>query len=148
MRQHLLGLARKAARLVGVDIVVSERAPVEFDRVDRQALEAAARFTMTDPPRMFAVVSAVRYIEAAGIPGAVVECGVWRGGSMMLAAQVVKNLGRTDRHLYLFDTFEGMSAPGPRDVSYRGEPAAADEYFARSAPTCSSHESTTPAGWP
>ena len=46
------------------------------------------------------------------IPGDIVECGVWRGGSSRLAAATLMALGSSHRTLFLFDTFEGMPAPG------------------------------------
>jgi hypothetical protein len=78
---------------------------------------------MTSPERIRALCSAVRYIEQAGIEGAVVECGVWRGGSMMAAARTLSNVGSAKRDLYLFDTFEGMTEPGPHDIALTGETA-------------------------
>lgn len=36
------------------------------------------------------------------------ECGVWRGGSMMAAARVLQAVGDTIRDRYLFDTFTGL----------------------------------------
>ena len=80
-------------------------------------------YTMTSPERIRALCSATRYIEQAGIQGAVVECGVWRGGSMMAVARTLKSLGVEDRDLFLFDTFEGMSEPGIHDVATTGETA-------------------------
>jgi hypothetical protein len=80
---------------------------------------------MTSPERIRALCSATRYIEEAGIPGAVVECGVWRGGSMMAVARTLMSRGGTGRDLYLFDTFEGMTEPGPYDVTLSGESARA-----------------------
>jgi len=78
---------------------------------------------MTSPQRIHALCSAVRYIEQTGIAGAVVECGVWRGGSMMAVARTLIDCGATDRDLYLFDTFEGMTEPGPLDISLNGDSA-------------------------
>src|ERR1044071_7512813 len=54
-------------------------------------------FTCTSPERMIALYNAVRYVEANNIPGDIVECGVWRGGSMMLAALTLKALKSEDR---------------------------------------------------
>lgn len=73
--------------------------------------EQCRRFTMTSCERMYALYKATEYIEKAGIPGAVVECGVWLGGSMMVAALTLKQIGSFDRDLYLFDTFEGLPRP-------------------------------------
>ena len=76
---------------------------------------------MTSPERVHALIEAVRYVTRRRIPGAIVECGVWRGGSMMAAARTLLSLGSTDRDLYLFDTFEGMSAPSEADVDLAGD---------------------------
>ena len=48
--------------------------------------DRCAPFTMTSLERMYALYEAVRYVDAAGIEGDIVECGVWRGGSSMMAA--------------------------------------------------------------
>jgi O-methyltransferase len=53
-----------------------------------------------------------------------VECGVWRGGSMMAVALTLLRLGVTNRDLYLFDTFAGMTDPGEHDLKHSGERAA------------------------
>src|SRR5207244_1911795 len=56
--------------------------------------------------------------------GDFVECGVWRGGSMMLVALTLLKLARTDRRLWLYDTFAGMTSPSPEDVQeMSGRPA-------------------------
>jgi O-methyltransferase len=93
------------------------------ERQDDETLEFVRPYTMTSPQRIRALCSAVRYIEQAGIEGAVVECGVWRGGSMMAVARTLSNLGSANRDLYLFDTFEGMTEPGPHDIALTGEMA-------------------------
>lgn len=90
---------------------------------DRETVGFVRPYTMTSPERIRALCSATRYIEEAGIHGAVVECGVWRGGSMMAVARTLMRLGKQDRDLYLFDTFEGMSEPGVHDVAATGESA-------------------------
>jgi len=90
---------------------------------DHETVQFVRPYTMTSPERIRALCSAVRYIEESGIQGAVVECGVWRGGSMMAVARTLSNLGAADRDLYLFDTFEGMTEPGPHDIALSGETA-------------------------
>jgi hypothetical protein len=75
---------------------------------------------MTSPERITALTQAVRYVVANGLPGSFVECGVWRGGSMVATAVTLVELGDTTRDLYLFDTFEGMTDPGERDRTYAG----------------------------
>lgn len=55
------------------------------------------------------------------IPGALVECGVWKVGSMMTIAYTLKELHAADRDLFLFDVFEdAMPAPKEVDVTRDG----------------------------
>src|SRR5205823_2870541 len=70
-----------------------------------------------------ALVDAVRYCVRRGVPGDFAECGVWRGGSVLAMILTMQELGRDDRDLHLFDTFEGMTAPGTEDVSAAEGPA-------------------------
>jgi O-methyltransferase len=74
-------------------------------------------------PRMLGVVDAVRHAVASGVPGAFAECGVWRGGSVLAMVLTLQELRRDDRDVYLYDTFEGMTAPDERDVSVYEQPA-------------------------
>lgn len=82
-------------------------------------------FTMTSRERMHALYQATAYVAQAAIPGAIVECGVWRGGSMMLVCRTLLARGARDRGLFLFDTYAGMTAPTAEDVDVAGRPASA-----------------------
>jgi hypothetical protein len=70
---------------------------------------------MTSVERLYNLIEAVRFVISNDIDGGLVECGVWRGGSMMLVAKSLIKLNVTDRELILFDTFSGMPAPTPED---------------------------------
>jgi hypothetical protein len=72
--------------------------------------------TMTSIERMYALWTATRYVVENEVPGDLVECGVWRGGSVMLIAHTLLRLGSTDRRLWLYDTFAGMVSPSHEDV--------------------------------
>jgi O-methyltransferase len=97
--------------------------PFDFEEADKELYRRVGEYTMTTPPRVYALVHAVEYVVARGVPGAIVECGVWRGGSMMAAALTLLRLGVTDRELYLYDTFAGMPPPSEVDTTRSGERA-------------------------
>jgi hypothetical protein len=78
---------------------------------------------MTGVARLAALVDAVRHCVRREIPGDFAECGVWRGGSVLAMILTLRELGRDDRDVHLYDTFEGMTAPGEEDVSAREGPA-------------------------
>src|SRR5665213_1875331 len=80
---------------------------------------------MTSTDRLYALYEAVRYVVAAELPGAFVECGVWKGGSVMMMAATLLRLDIRDRDIYLFDTFAGMTPPTDKDIDFRGAKAAA-----------------------
>jgi len=79
-------------------------------------------YTATAPGRIVGLMDAMRYVVQNRIAGSIVECGVWRGGSMMVAAWTLLELGDSSREIYLFDTYEGMSEPTDRDVTGDGIP--------------------------
>ena len=88
-----------------------------------QIVNAVRELTMTSPERILAVCNAVEYLAKNKIVGDFVECGVWRGGSMAAAAKTLVHVGTTDRQLWMYDTYDGMSEPTEEDVDYLGHTA-------------------------
>jgi O-methyltransferase len=123
---------RRVIRWTGYDIVRRNMAPLaaleyppDFGSEHISIIERVRPYTMTSFERLYALIEAVHYITRRAIPGSIVECGVWRGGSMMASALTLQGLGCSDRDLYLFDTFEGMPKPDAVDINYKGLPAMA-----------------------
>jgi len=96
----------------------------DFTKSEREIITAARPFTMTTEERIIALIRAVEYVSLNKIDGAIVECGVWRGGSAMSVALQLNKLNDTQRELFLYDTFEGMSEPTDIDVEYNGRSAS------------------------
>lgn len=90
--------------------------PVFFD-----LYRACSPYTMTSIERMYAIYTAINYIVKHNIAGDIVECGVWRGGSCMMAIFQLQRLGDTSRKVYLYDTFKGMPVPTEADVRHDGQ---------------------------
>lgn len=90
------------------------------DEAFMELYEACRPYTVTSAERMYALYRATRWIARRRLPGAVVECGVLRGGSMMLTALQLQREDEDDRGLWLYDTFTGMEEPGPEDESVFG----------------------------
>jgi O-methyltransferase len=96
----------------------------DFDDSTNAVCNFVQPYTMTSKERIFALRKSVEYIVRHGIPGDIVECGVWKGGSMMTVARTLME-NKATRKLHLFDTFEGMTKPVDMDVDVDGKPAAA-----------------------
>jgi O-methyltransferase len=117
---------RRLASRVGYEVRRREapRPPPDLESDFLALYEPCKPYTRTSVERMYALHQATRYIVGARVPGAVVECGVWRGGSTMIAAMTLAACGDTSRELWLYDTYEGMSEPSDHDRDWRGITAA------------------------
>ncbi len=100
--------------------------PPDFDEQLVTTIRRVSHASITGPARLAAVCQAVEYVVRCDVPGAVVECGVWKGGSMMAAAITLGRL-QAARDLYLFDTFDGMTEPTELDISHDGRTAADEQ---------------------
>jgi O-methyltransferase len=118
---------KRVMRVTGYDIVRNNRLPSDypsdFETEHISILNKVTPRTMTSPERIYALTEAVKYITRQKVPGSIVECGVWRGGSMMAVALALRNLDCRNRDLYLFDTFAGMPKPESVDVDFSGKSA-------------------------
>ena len=124
LKTKLRDALKRLIHLSGYDVVKLRELPDDFSREDAEIISAVRAYTMTTDERLYVLMRAVEYVVRNGIPGALVECGVWKGGSMMAAALTLAREGCDDRDLYLFDPFEGMPKPSAEDVSHLGEDAA------------------------
>lgn len=91
--------------------------PVEFDEADKKIVTQVIEryWTMVGRERLFATAMACKYVCSAGIAGDFVECGVWRGGNSIIAADIFAR-EKKNASVRLFDTFAGMTAPTEHDV--------------------------------
>jgi O-methyltransferase len=117
-------LARSGYKIVRAEMpVYGQPVPHELEPEFLSLYEKCRPFTMTTLERMYAAYKAAIYVAQMQIPGAVVECGVWKGGSSMMMALALLQKGDTGRDIYLFDTYEGMPEPGKKDQDLTGTSA-------------------------
>ena len=79
---------------------------------------AGEEFTMIPASRLAALHPIAQRV--AGLAGALVECGVWNGGSAAVLADAIRRPGRSassaePRHVWLFDSWAGLPKPGAKD---------------------------------
>lgn len=97
-------------KLKTADAPVLTEEPVPLDTVTGvESLTLAGRGALLDLARM---ISAVITFD---IPGNIVECGVWRGGDSLLMASLLRQAAATDRRVWLFESFEGLTPPHRSD---------------------------------
>lgn len=84
-----------------------------------EVMNTCRPFTQTTRENCFALIRATEYISRNSIPGTFVECGVWKGGSVMAMAMTLDAMGET-RDMYLFDTYSGMPPGQSDDIDLEG----------------------------
>ena len=94
--------------------------PLHFSLEDIQMCELVRPYTKLTAYRIKSLIAAVRYIVKAGVSGAFVDCGVWKGGSALTMIYTLMALKSQIKDSYLYDTFAGMAEPTDVDVSVSG----------------------------
>jgi O-methyltransferase len=127
-RRRLNRVLLRAANMMSPRVAASGAAAAPQDlglEAETLALwERVKARTMTSLMRIDALRSSVEHVEKNAIEGDIVECGVWRGGSIMAAGLTLMRLGAARRRLWLYDTFEGMPPPSAVDRDFMGRSAA------------------------
>ena len=98
---------------------------------ERRIIAAASPYTSSTPTAQWAFIQAIKHVEREGVAGDIVECGVWKGGNLIIAAMMRELLGFR-REIWGYDTFAGMTEPSEFDVK-PGFAVNAREKFARLA---------------
>ena len=90
--------------------------PLEAGEADRKLLRHVIdnNLSMVSAEGLWSTLSAAKYVCENQVEGDFVECGVWRGGNAIIAAEIFRRYG-SDRKVYLYDTFSGMTEPTQED---------------------------------
>lgn len=115
-------LVRNALKAVGYRIIRDEQPLAhlipEIDPFQQHVIETCSKYSMTGPIRLWTFLRAIENVATQGLVGDIVECGVWRGGNLILAGLLRERLNLT-AEIWGYDTFEGMSAPTVRDRKHK-----------------------------
>lgn len=133
MRRIITRPVRWVFRKLGYEIQATQevrssegRLPRDFEEDEIEDYLRVAPYTMAGPERTVALMRAIRYLVDNQIPGDIVECGVWKGGSTMAACLALLRLNELNRQVWLYDTFSGMSKPTQVDISNSDHTARGD----------------------
>jgi len=106
-----------------------DRKPFLFPEATAEELALCQKYrpyTRTREHRQWTLLKAVEYVDRQHIAGDIVECGVWRGGNVMMVKEARRD-SAIARRLWLFDTFAGMAPPGQYDFGNDG--SNAEHYY-------------------
>jgi O-methyltransferase len=106
---------------IGFDIKRTSKAkfevPKDFDSDSNEIYQKVKDLTLIPPERIISLIQSIKYIEDNNIEGDYVECGVYMGGvGLAIALTLEKFYPDSNRKIWLYDTFSGMSMPNQYDV--------------------------------
>jgi len=70
--------------------------------------------TMIGTQRLHHLRGCVEQVLADGVPGDLLEAGVWRGGASILMRAILAAYGARERRVWLADSFRGLPPPSPQ----------------------------------
>lgn len=93
----------------------------DFTVFESSVIDRVKDFTMTSPERIVSLIRAIEYVNINNIEGDIVECGVWKGGSIGACLLTLIKRNNLNTKIWLYDTFEGMNEPTNFDLDINGD---------------------------
>jgi O-methyltransferase len=95
-----------------------------YSKQERDIFKIVSPYTLTKLDTIQSLIDSVKYLTKNNIEGDFIECGVWKGGSIMTMIKTLQELNVNDRNIFLYDTFTGMSKPTSEDIASNGRIAS------------------------
>lgn len=96
--------------------------PWRLDGEFQKVYNTGKEFTLVSPDRCYILYTLLKQTILT-VYGARIECGVYRGGTAMMMAKIIRDHAELkDTDLYVFDTFEGMpNVDDKKDLHKKGD---------------------------
>ncbi|MBS2038644.1 class I SAM-dependent methyltransferase [bacterium] len=75
-------------------------------------------YTLIDQVGLDNIQRCLQQVVSANVPGDLIECGVWRGGSCIFMRGLLRALGERKRQVWVADSFEGLPQPDPEQSPF------------------------------
>ena len=116
MKKNFLKIRKSVFKKFNLQVVPIEKISLktqfpESTTTERKILKICDKFSMTGFERLFSLIKSIHHVNNNRVPGDYVECGVWKGGNLILFQKMIQYLKIKDKKIFGFDTFEGMSNP-------------------------------------
>tara|TARA_B100000925_G_C21961930_1_gene453783 strand:- start:291 stop:998 length:708 start_codon:yes stop_codon:yes gene_type:complete len=94
----------------------------EMTSEENKLIDKCIKYSMTTRLRMWSLINSINYVSNKNIKGDFVECGIWKGGNIMIF-NILNKKKKLNKKIYGYDTFEGMPLPSQFDYKYDGRSA-------------------------
>jgi O-methyltransferase len=119
----MLGKALKRLGLQRYQPIPSTPLPIDNQQqdLDEEFVGLLEQISGPKDLSLYSTYQGVKYVTQNNIAGDFIECGVQEGRQIQMVALTLKKQGVTDRKIYLYDTFAGMTKPGKHDRKMRAD---------------------------
>ena len=93
----------------------------ELKKEDEKLINITKKFSMTPRIRMWCLIRSIEYLIKNKIKGDLVECGVWKGGNLILMQKILNRFKNQKTKIFGYDTFTGLPRPKSFDKPYHGK---------------------------
>ena len=116
MKNLIKNIINKLIVSTGYSLINNNQKIVELNNADKKLINLAQKYSMTPQIRIFNLLQSLRYLKNKKIDGDYVECGVWKGGNIILFKKFIEEEDKdSKKNIFAFDTFEGMTEPDKND---------------------------------
>ena len=119
MKAIIKNTINKIIKNLGFEIINKNQNIIEMTAYDEKLIKSVSPYSMTPKIRMFTLLQSLRYLKNKNIVGDYVECGVWKGGNLILFKKFLEdeyNSNNKKIKIFAYDTFEGMTEPDENDI--------------------------------
>lgn len=118
-KRHLLQATQKVLARFDMELVRTIRCTADdyFESGDAASNRAEDAETMLGTRQLDQMQAAITDVVRRGVPGDVLEAGVWRGGMAIFMRAVLKVLNEPGRSVWVVDSFEGLPKLGEQERS-------------------------------
>lgn len=93
----------------------------ELKKNEEELINIAKKYSMTSVESIWCLIKSIEYLIKKKIKGDFVECGVWRGGNLILLQKMLKRLKNKKTTIYGYDTFTGLTTPSAIDKPHHSK---------------------------
>ena len=90
----------------------------EISKEELNLIKQIQPYTMSSAPNHWAIIQSLKHIKKNQIEGELVECGVYKGGNLILFKKIIDQI-ELNKKIFAYDTFEGMPEPGQFDSDFK-----------------------------
>ena len=115
IKNFIKNIIVKLCSYIGYSLINKNQKITELAPDEKKLINLVKNYTMTPQIRIYSLIKALKHINQKKILGDYVECGVWKGGNIILFKKIMEQSNDYSRKIFAYDTFEGMTEPDEND---------------------------------